>query len=108
MIAFYIIIAVFIAWIWVDYYRLIDIYENEKLNYFILTFVLGCASVFIVTGVNDYFLDKFEFALNGKFINDFLYSVFKIGMLEEVAKMIPFLIVYFLFIISGVSFAGLL
>ena len=43
MIAFYIIIAVFIAWIWVDYYRLIDIYENEKLNYFILTFVLGCA-----------------------------------------------------------------
>lgn len=97
MIAFYIIIAVFIAWIWVDYYRLIDIYEKEKLKYFILTFVLGCASVFIVTGVNDYFLDRFEFALNGEFINDFLYSVFKIGMLEEVAKMIPFLIVYFLF-----------
>jgi RsiW-degrading membrane proteinase PrsW (M82 family) len=97
MIIIYIIIAIFIAWIWVDYYRLIDIYESESLKYFILTFFLGCASVLIVIGLNRYILDKFPFELNGDFVNDFLYSVFRIGLVEEFAKTIPFLIVYFLF-----------
>jgi RsiW-degrading membrane proteinase PrsW (M82 family) len=97
MIALYIIIAVFIAWIWVDYYRLIDIYENESLKYFILTFILGCSSVLIVIGLNKYLLDSLPFELNGEFVNDFLYCIFKIGLVEEIAKTIPFVVIYFLF-----------
>ena len=97
MIGFYIVIAIFIAWIWVDYYRLIDIYENEKLKYFILTFILGCSSVFIVLGLNKFLLDSFQFELNGEFVNDFLYCIFKIGMVEEIAKTVPFVLIFFLF-----------
>ncbi|MDD2982493.1 MAG: PrsW family glutamic-type intramembrane protease [Crocinitomicaceae bacterium] len=97
MIVLYSFIAVFIAWIWVDYYRLIDIYEQEKLKYLILTFFLGCASVLVVFGIQLYVLDSFYFELNGNFLNDFLYSVFKIGLVEEIAKTIPFLIMFFLF-----------
>lgn len=96
MIILYGIIAIYIAWIWVDYYRLIDIYEKESLKYFILTFLLGCSSVLIVIGLNRYLNDS-TFQLNGDFINDFVYCVFKIGVIEEFAKTVPFIIIYLLF-----------
>ncbi len=97
MILIYSLIAIFIAWIWVDYYRLIDIYEKESLKYFILTFILGGCSVLIVLIINSVFLDGLNFELNGDFINDFTYSVLKIGVVEEFAKTIPFFIMLWLF-----------
>lgn len=97
MIILYSIIALFIAWIWVDFYRLIDIYDKESLKYIILTFLLGCASVLIVFGINGLFLDRFSFQLNGDFFHDFLYCFLKIGCVEEFAKIIPFLIMYLFF-----------
>jgi RsiW-degrading membrane proteinase PrsW (M82 family) len=92
----YSIIAIFIAWIWIDYFRLIDIYEAEKLKYIILTFILGAASVFIVNFIDKVVLKDVQFELEGTFINDFLYCVFKIGCVEEFAKIIPFVIIFFL------------
>lgn len=97
MIILYSIIAIFIAWIWVDYYRLIDIYNKESLKYFILTFALGCASVLIVWGINSFFLDNYSFHLNGDFFNDFMYCFLNIGLVEEFSKTIPFLIVFLFF-----------
>jgi len=97
MLLIYSLLSIFIAWIWVDYYRLIDIYNKENLKYFILTFFLGAASVLIVIGINKYLLDSYSFHLNGNFINDFLYCFLKIGFVEELAKTIPFVMVYFLF-----------
>ena len=97
MILIYSLVALFIAWIWVDYYRLIDIYEKEDLKYFILIFILGGASVSIVFGLHNLFIDSLGWSLNGNFINDFLYCTIQIGMLEEFAKLIPFLIFYKLF-----------
>ncbi len=89
----YILIAFFIAWIWVDYFRLIDIYEKESLGYFILTFLMGASSVFIVFAIGDYIIAPFfPGQLNGNFFNDFFHCVFKIGIPEEIAKLIPFLI----------------
>jgi RsiW-degrading membrane proteinase PrsW (M82 family) len=89
-------ISVFIAWIWVDYFRLIDIYERESPVYFIITFLLGGASVLIVL-FTEQLLSSSPFVINGTFINDFLYCVFRIGAVEEFAKFIPFLIVLLLF-----------
>ena len=97
MIILYSLIAIFIAWIWVDYFRLIDIYEKESLVYFIITFILGGASVYIVFGLSDLIDSIYVFELNGDFLNDFLYSTFHIGAIEEFAKLIPFVIVYYLF-----------
>jgi RsiW-degrading membrane proteinase PrsW (M82 family) len=97
MIFIYSFIALFIAWIWVDYFRLIDIYEKESLKYFLFTFILGGASVLIVFALNDYLLNDFGFSMKGEFINDFLYTTFSIGAVEEFAKLIPFLILLLLF-----------
>ncbi len=92
MIVLYIITAIFIAWIWVDYYRLIDIYGKSNLPYFAATFLMGSASVFIVFGLNNYALVYTNFEANGNLLNDFLFYTFRVGMVEEFAKMIPFLI----------------
>lgn len=97
MIFIYIAIAIFIAWIWVDYFRLIDIYEKDKLIYFVITFLLGCGSVFVVYGIHYAFLDYTGFQLNGTFFNDFLYCFAGIGMVEELAKLIPFAIMLLIF-----------
>jgi RsiW-degrading membrane proteinase PrsW (M82 family) len=97
MLILYSIVAIFIAWIWIDYFRLIDIYEPEHLKYIILTFVLGAGSVFIVDFIDKVVLAGLQFRMQGTFINDFLYCVFKIGCVEEFAKIIPFALVFLLF-----------
>ncbi|MFN5417647.1 MAG: PrsW family intramembrane metalloprotease [Flavobacteriia bacterium] len=97
MLIFYIIISAFIAWIWVDYFRLIDIYEKENLKYIIPTFILGGTSVLIVDLAYSLFLGKHGLELNGNPLNDFLYATFQVGMLEEFSKLIPFIIMRLLF-----------
>lgn len=97
MLIFYIIISAFIAWIWVDYFRLIDIYEKENLKYIIPTFILGGASVSIIYLAYYLFLGKYGLELNGNPVNDFLYATFQVGMLEEFSKLIPFLMMRLLF-----------
>ncbi|MGV3632552.1 MAG: PrsW family intramembrane metalloprotease [Bacteroidota bacterium] len=97
MLYLYILISLFIAWIWVDYYRLIDIYEKDRLKFVIPTFLLGGASVLIVLGAHMLFINRLGFDFNGNPLNDFLVSTFQIGLLEEIAKTIPFLLVLALF-----------
>jgi RsiW-degrading membrane proteinase PrsW (M82 family) len=97
MLFLYSLTAIFIAWIWVDYYRLIDIYEPEKLKNFLLVFCLGGVSVFLVFFIDDLIFSHFNWGLNGNLLNDFLYCSINIGMLEEFSKLVPFLIFYKLF-----------
>ncbi len=97
MIAIYSLVALFIAWIWVDYYRLIDIYEKEDLKYFVLAFLLGCASVLLVLGIQELFLNDLNFYLNGNFLNDLAFCTFRIGVVEEFAKFAAFGLAYVLF-----------
>lgn len=93
----YILVALFIAWIWVDYYRQIDIYDRDDLKYLIGTFALGCLSVLPVFAINHYLLDGFEFGLTGEPLNDLLYCIFGIGAVEEFSKFLSFISVWFLF-----------
>lgn len=94
IILIYAVIAIFIAWIWVDYYRLIDVFEPEKLGYFIIIFVLGGLSVYpVLYGYSLYG----SWSLNGDGLNDFLYSTFGIGLLEELGKTLPFLVMLLVF-----------
>ena len=80
MIFLYAFIAIFIGWIWIDYYRLIDIYDKEELKYFLLTFFLGGLSIFIVFGV-DVLIRGYKFKPDGTFLNDFLYSFLDVGII---------------------------
>ena len=97
MALFYILISLFIAWIWVDYYRLIDIFEKNKIWYVLVVFSLGAASTFLVLPANELFVFPFDWQLKGTFWNDLLFCTFAIGMIEEVSKIIPFLIALFFF-----------
>lgn len=94
MLFLYSLTAIFIAWIWVDYYRLIDLYEPEKLKNFIFVFFLGASSVFLVFLINNVVFDRFDWRLNGNLLNDFLYCTVNIGMVEELSKLVPFFIFY--------------
>lgn len=97
MVLIYSVIAVFIAWIWVDYYRLIDLFQRNKLWLFVVTFLLGCTSVLLVYFFNAIAFDYIPLELNNNFVNDLLYCTIKIGVVEELAKLLPFVLVYKLF-----------
>ncbi|HNX66318.1 MAG TPA: PrsW family glutamic-type intramembrane protease [Bacteroidales bacterium] len=88
--------AIFIAWIWVDYFRMIDIYEREKPVFFFITFLLGMLSVFIAL-IGEGAVDSSSFKPSGGFAGDLLYCFLGIGVIEEFAKLVPFLIMLTLF-----------
>jgi RsiW-degrading membrane proteinase PrsW (M82 family) len=93
----YIAIAMFIAWIWVDYFRLIDIYDRDALVNFVVCFLLGGVSVILVFAINDYFLDYWQFHLTSVWWKDLSYTVLKIGVVEEFSKISAFAVFYLLF-----------
>lgn len=98
MIVVYALAACFIAWIWIDYFRLIEIYGREDLKNIVIMFFLGAASSQVALFLEGYgHLDWIPLELNGNMANDFLYCILKIGLVEEFVKMIPFIIMYFVF-----------
>lgn len=97
MIILYILIAVFIAWIWIDYFIQIDIYEKESISLFYLMFFMGGCSVLFVFGAEYFILKDYNFGLTGDFFKDFIYTILNIGLIKETAKLIPFLIFYWVF-----------
>lgn len=97
MIVIYSLIAILIAWIWIEYFRMIDVFEKEKMGHIIIMFVLGGLFAPAVLLLKRYWLDGGMLELNGIFFNDFLYCFFKIGVVEESAKIIPFVIFYLIF-----------
>lgn len=92
MLYLYILISLFIAWIWVDYFRLIDIFNRDSLLKLILLFFGGAISVVIPIGLDQLPLPKSLTEINGHPLHDFLYCVFGIGFIEEIAKALPVLI----------------
>lgn len=97
MIFVFALISLFIAWIWFDYFRRIDIFEKEKLYLLVIQFILGAGSVGIVFWLQYLFIDRLNFQLNGNFINDFIYSFIQIGMVEELSKLLPTLLILLIF-----------
>lgn len=97
MLVIYIFLALFIAWIWVDYFRLIDVFEKDSLGRVIITFLLGASSVLLVIGLHQIWPDPFWLTLDGTLLNDFLYCTFSIGLVEEAAKTVPVLLALYFF-----------
>ncbi len=92
----YSLISIFIAWIWVDYFRLIDIHNKNSLFHAVAAFLLGGSSVFVVFGVHAYALDNGGLSINGNLFNDLAFAIIQVGMLEEFSKIAAFG-VFFLF-----------
>jgi RsiW-degrading membrane proteinase PrsW (M82 family) len=85
------ILSAMIARVWIKYIKWIDVYEPERNIYLAMTFFLSCMTLLLVFPMTD-LIQNSGFNLNGEPLNDFLYSTFAIGTVEEVVKLIPLLL----------------
>ncbi|MEN8248660.1 MAG: PrsW family intramembrane metalloprotease [Bacteroidota bacterium] len=81
-----------ISILWVVYIRKLDIYEPEKWRHILFVFILSCLTIWAIFPITNG-INSLGFELNGNPVNDFLYSVITIGMMEELVKLIPVLII---------------
>lgn len=92
-----IFLCVFLAFIWIEYFRRIDVFEHEKKWLLVAVFFMGMFSPYFVNLVHFLLLDRIDFKLNGEYLNDFIYCFAGIALVEEIAKFLPFLIVLIFF-----------
>lgn len=86
------IFSAMISLLWIIYIRKLDIYEQESWKHILLVFVLSCITIWLVFPITAA-INNLGFELNGNPLNDFLYCVIAIGMVEELVKVIPVLII---------------
>ena len=87
------IAAVLITLAWGVFVWKMNLNKQQKLSFVIGTLFLGGLFSFGTFYLTD-FLELFTgFHLNGKVLNDLLYSIVGIGLIEEVIKIIPLLLV---------------
>ena len=86
--------AILILFIWAYYLRRLDFFNQEKVSVSLLALFFGMLCTFIVFPISDLqgYLFNIEFSQNA-FYNLFVYSWFHIGLVEELVKIIPVLIV---------------
>ncbi len=85
--------AVLILLVWIFYLMRVNVYQRGNWQYLVFTVVLSAAFVLPVWLLYDTYKYAFRFELNGNIINDFFYCIFGIGVIEELIKLIPFLII---------------
>ncbi|MFY0650745.1 MAG: PrsW family intramembrane metalloprotease [Cyclobacteriaceae bacterium] len=91
-----VIAAIIIMLAWLHYLNSINLFDKiPKLNA-VLVLVAAMVFVFLVFPISDYNKLILGNELNGEFWNDFKYSVFGIGMIEEFVKILPLLIILWL------------
>ncbi|MDG2370869.1 MAG: PrsW family intramembrane metalloprotease [Flavobacteriales bacterium] len=88
------ITAFLISFLWLNFLRRFDIYESEAWLNLFAVFTLGAGFTFFVYPIGDFIEHFFQLYFSGNdFINDFFYCSIVIGGVEELVKIIPFLLV---------------
>jgi RsiW-degrading membrane proteinase PrsW (M82 family) len=78
--------------VWLYFLKRLDIFEPEKNRYLLATLVGGMLFSFLATFFYDVLHFYLGFDLGGTWLKDLLYCVFGIGVVEELVKLIPFLL----------------
>lgn len=81
--------------IWIVFLRRIDIFKKERWMTMLGTVLLGAIFSFVALPFYDVVRYELGFSLNGNLGHDFLYCIFGIGVIEELVKIIPFLILLY-------------
>ncbi len=89
--------ALLILAVWLVYLIKVDFYQKENIFPLLFTLLLGMFFAFFTSYFTDYLKYKFDFSLNGGLLNDLTYCIVGIGFIEEMVKIIPFLIVLSIF-----------
>ena len=84
--------ALLIFLLYLFYFRYIDIYEHEPWQYIIFTFLSGILFADFGLILYDFTAVVLGWYMNGNIVNDLFYTVFVIGGIEELVKIIPLLI----------------
>lgn len=85
-------LALITALIWLDYILKLDIYEKEKRWHVFVVFVLSALLANFLTEPLYDLVRLLGYNLNDEPLNDFLYCVFSIGLIEELTKLLPLLL----------------
>lgn len=96
---FIIALSFFISLIWINYFKSIDIFENEKFLPIVITFVLGSIIPFSIYLIHDYVYFPLGIVKGDNLIGSFVYYLLAVGLLEELIKFLPLLII--LYFIKG-------
>ena len=81
--------------IWINYFKEINVLSISKLPYLILLFVLG-ASVYLPNYYIGLHFSQFDFFVY-PILNEFIDSILRVSIINEVLKLIPIYVVYLLF-----------
>ena len=84
--------AFLISLAWFLYLRRLDVFEPEKIRYLLMVLLGGMLFSMFCGVLYDTFEYRFGFDLNGDRLNDLLFCIFGIGLIEETVKIVPFLI----------------
>ncbi len=94
MIAFYILFALYVAYVWIDYFRMLDIFKKSNLGVVVSQFVLGAIAVLPIVAWSR-FAPDFHFIQKGDdALSILLYNIVEVGMVEEFLKFLPFIFSY--------------
>ena len=85
--------ALLVMLFWLFYLRRIDIYEPEKWRYILLIFMLGILFSDVTFLLSDIVTMFTGFNLNGGILNDLLYCIIGIGVIEEFVKILPVILI---------------
>jgi RsiW-degrading membrane proteinase PrsW (M82 family) len=85
--------ALMILLIWILYIRKVNVFQRKSWINITFALVLSSLLVIPVWFLYDWYQYILGFDLNGEPVNDFLYCVFGIGLIEELIKFLPFLII---------------
>ncbi len=84
--------AVFGCLIWAFFLRRLDVFEPERPRFLALAFAGGMLAFFFALFLYDLVHCLTPLRLNGSWRNDLVYCIAVIGGIEELAKIIPFLL----------------
>jgi RsiW-degrading membrane proteinase PrsW (M82 family) len=85
--------ALLICATWFLYFWRIDVFEQEPWLASLITLLLGVGSAHLALALSDVVYQILPLSLSGHWLVDLVYSIVHIGLVEEVAKFLPVLLV---------------
>ena len=83
--------ALLICGVWLEFLRRLDVFEPEKWKYSIMATSLGALfTVFLIIVISLPVIRDIQ--ANGEEVHDLLFYIFRVGLLEEIVKIIPLFI----------------
>lgn len=90
------LISLYISYVWIHYLRLLDVFNKNSIILLLAVFFLEAGIVFAHQFFEIFgWINSIPWGMNGNFIHDFLYCFLKIGLFEELLKLLPFFLLFF-------------